>query len=246
MPIVITDRPCRVKALFRAGLIAALLVVLAGLAAAAPDFDLMEKLAASRFGAEGRGRIVEWRQLVAGSGGLPEEEKFRVVNDFFNRKIFFGTDAAIWGQTDYWATPLETLGLGKGDCEDFSIAKYTTLRLLGIPGDKMRLTYVKAKIGGMYSQITQAHMVLSYYPTPTAEPLVLDNLISDIRLASQRPDLYPIFSFSMENLWVGASATPAADATSRLSRWRDVLQRMRAEGLGVLFEAEKKAPSSRP
>lgn len=222
----------------------AVLVFLARLVTAAPDFDLMAQLAGQRFGLEGRRAISEWRQLMTGAEELPEDEQLRTVNEFFNRKIRFSTDTAIWGQHDYWATPLETLGQGKGDCEDFAIAKYVTLKILGVPGEKLRMTYVKAKIGGMYSQITQAHMVLSYYPTPTGEPLVLDNLISDIRPASQRGDLHPIFSFSMESLWVGASPLPAASASARLSRWRDILDRMRAEGLAVLFEPEKK-PSSR-
>jgi len=243
MPRAAATKQQSALALLGAVFLLAVLVFLARLVTAAPDFDLMAQLAGQRFGPEGRRAIGEWRQLMAGAEELPEDEKLRTVNEFFNRKIRFNTDAAVWGQHDYWATPLETLGQGKGDCEDFSIAKYVTLKLLGVPGEKLRMTYVKAKIGGMYSQITQAHMVLSYYPTPTGEPLVLDNLISDIRPASQRSDLHPIFSFSMESLWVGASPLPAASASARLSRWRDILDRMRAEGLGVLFEPERKSAS---
>lgn len=240
MPTAAADKQRLAPLLFRVGFLLAGVVLLAGLVKAAPDFDLMGQLAGQRFGMEGRRAISEWRQLLSGAEKLPADEQLRTVNEFFNRKIRFSTDAVIWSQPDYWATPLETLGMGKGDCEDFTIAKYTTLRLLGVPGEKLRLTYVKAKIGGMYSQISQAHMVLSYYPTATGEPLILDNLISEIRPAAQRGDLHPIFSFSMESLWVGSGVAPAADATSRLSRWRDVLGRMRAEGLNVLFEPEKK------
>ena len=228
-------------ALLRTGFFLISLVLLAGLVAAAPDFDLMSQLAGQRFGIEGPKAISEWRQLLAGASELPEEEQLLAVNEFFNRKIRFGTDIAIWAQNDYWATPLETLGRGQGDCEDFTIAKYATLKLLGVPGEKLRLTYVKARIGGRNSRITQAHMVLTYYPTPTALPLILDNLAGDILPASQRVDLHPIFSFSIENLWVGASPLPAANASARLSRWRDVLNRMRAEGLADLFEPAKTA-----
>jgi predicted transglutaminase-like cysteine proteinase len=227
--------------LLRTGIFLAGLVFLAPLVTAAPDFDLMFQLAGQRYGMEGRRGISEWRRFLTESGTLPEEEQLRAVNDFFNRTLRFGTDAAIWDQTDYWASPLETMGRGKGDCEDFTIAKYATLKLLGIPGEKLRLTYVKARIGGMYSSLTQAHMVLSYYPTPTGEPLILDNLISDIWPASQRKDLHPVFSFSIENLWVGSNPLPAAKASDRMSRWRDVLHRMRGEGLDVLFEPEKTA-----
>lgn len=234
------QRPALV--LFRDGLFLAGFVLVAHLVAAAPDFDLMSQLAGQRFGTEGRRAISEWRQLLIRTDKLPEDEQLRTVNDFFNRKVYFGSDAAIWGQHDYWATPLETLARSKGDCEDFALAKYATLKLLGVSGEKLRMTYVKARLGGRYSQLTQAHMVLSYYPTPTGEPLILDNLISDIRPASQRVDLQPVFSFSIEDLWVGASPLPAASASARLSHWRDVLARMRAEGLGVLFEPEKIPP----
>ena len=62
----------------------------------------------------------------------------------------------------------------------------------------MRLIYVKARIGGTASSLPQAHMVLAYYPTPDAEPLVLDNLMPEIRPASHAPDLQPVFSFNSE------------------------------------------------
>lgn len=79
------------------------------------------------------------------------------MNDFFNRQIKFAEDAAIWSQPDYWATPLETLGLGAGDCEDFSIAKYYSLKEVGVAPDKLRLIYVRAKTGStdaVASQVT--------------------------------------------------------------------------------------------
>src|SRR5690606_32848384 len=121
----------------------------------------------------------------------------------------------------------------EGDCEDFSIAKYMTLLLAGVEVSKMRITYVKAQMGGGYSNATEAHMVLAYYPTPSADPLILDNLISEVRPASRRPDLTPVFGFNSQGLWVGGAAAPATqDPGARLSRWRDLLQRMAADGLG--------------
>jgi predicted transglutaminase-like cysteine proteinase len=167
--------------------------------------------------------------MLSAAGGSAEEGWIQTVNDFFNQRIIFAEDVEIWNVPDYWATPLETLGRGQGDCEDFSIAKYLSLKMLGVASEKLRLTYVKARIGGSQSRISRAHMVLSYYPTPDSEPLILDNLISDIRPASQRPDLFPVFSFSSESLWAGSNPHPVAAATSRLSRWRDVLDRVRSE-----------------
>jgi predicted transglutaminase-like cysteine proteinase len=177
--------------------------------------------------------LTEWQKLVETTANLVgTEDKLRRVNEFFNRRIQFGEDQQIWGQSDYWATPMETLAKGKGDCEDFTIAKYFTLLNAGIPNEQLRLVYVKARIGGMSSTLQQAHMVLVWYATPDAEPLVLDNLIADIRSASRRPDLQPVFSFNSQGIWQGvASGEPqSAGGVGRLSRWQDLLQRARQEG----------------
>ncbi|MEX1056620.1 MAG: transglutaminase, partial [Natronospirillum sp.] len=104
--------------------------------------------------------------------------------------------------------------------------KYMSLRVLGIPNDRLRMIYVNARL----STGSQAHMVLGYYESPTAQPLILDNIRSDIVLAGQRPDLIPVFSFNSQGLWVGAARSSVADPTSRLSRWRNVLARMQTEG----------------
>ncbi|HOZ64463.1 MAG TPA: transglutaminase-like cysteine peptidase [Burkholderiaceae bacterium] len=185
-----------------------------------------------RWGAAATPKFQNWRNLVQTAGSAPELERLARVNEFFNRQIIFGEESAIWGQVDYWATPLETLGRGSGDCEDFVIAKYFTLRLVGVGTDKLRLVYVRARTGSSDSVATLAHMVLAYYAQPDSEPLVLDNLISDIRPASRRPDLAPVFSFNGQGIFAGASSTQLAPAigSGRLSRWEDLLRRTSAEG----------------
>lgn len=200
------------------------------LATAGMDLDRMLLLASQRYGDTGASAVAAWREMLRTAPGLSEEAKLRRVNDFFNRHVRFGEDTAIWGRSDYWATPLETLGRAEGDCEDFAIAKYVTLKQMGVPSSKLRLTYVRARIGGPQSTLVQAHMVLGYYPTPDAEPLVLDNLISEIRPASRRPDLTTVFGFNADGMWVGGAQSRSASST-RLSRWRSVLARMREEGI---------------
>lgn len=173
-----------------------------------------------------------WQDMLQQSRALPANEQLRRVNEFFNRQIRFDEDQSIWGRSDYWATPLETLAKGAGDCEDFVIAKYFSLLALGMPSEQLRLIYVKARIGGPASAIQQAHMVLAYYPTPEAEPQVLDNLITDIRPASRRPDLQPVFSFNSNGVYAGISGKAAAGpgGPSRLSKWQDLLVRVRNDG----------------
>ncbi|MCL6264559.1 transglutaminase-like cysteine peptidase [Craterilacuibacter sp. RT1T] len=159
-------------------------------------------------------------------GQTDEMSKLKAVNQFINRRIRFADDVAIWQQSDYWASPLEMFAKGAGDCEDFAIAKYISLRSSGIEAAKLRLTYVKARIGGPDSNLSQAHMVLAYYPSPSAEPLVLDNLVTSILPASQRNDLTPVFSFNTEALWAGNTRS----SVDRLTRWRQVTERMRKDG----------------
>ncbi|MNN73882.1 hypothetical protein D3C81_1900380 [compost metagenome] len=97
-----------------------------------------------------------------------------------------------------------------------------------MPSEKLRITYVKALTRN------QAHMVLTYYATPSADPLVLDNLISDIRPASNRKDLLPVYAFNAEGLYMpGADGGKRKGDAKRLSRWQDVLQKMQAEGFAV-------------
>ncbi len=208
-----------------------LLILATSLAGAGVDIDRVLLLASQRYGNSGATSVLAWRDLLTGSAGQTESAKLRRVNEFFNRKIRFGDDTKIWGVLDYWATPLEVLGRGEGDCEDFAIAKYITLKLVGVPSEKMRLTYVKARIGGPQSTMVQAHMVLSYYQAPEDEPLILDNLISDIRPASRRPDLTTVFGFNAEGLWVGGTLPRTTNPSQRLSRWQSVLVRMREEGI---------------
>jgi len=185
-----------------------------------------------RWGNAGPSKFNAWRELLASGSGSSDIDRLKLVNDFFNRNVRFGDDSDIWKQVDYWATPLETLGRGEGDCEDFVIAKYFALKIVGVDPAKMRLIYVQARTGTSVTTPTQAHMVLAYYPSPEAEPLVLDNLISDIRPAARRPDLSPVFSFNEQGIFLGTSGTVLAPAVGagRLSRWEDLLRRARAEG----------------
>jgi predicted transglutaminase-like cysteine proteinase len=169
------------------------------------------------------------QQVMHSALDMDDIGKLDALNQFFNRRIMSREDIDVWGQVDYWASPMEMMEKGAGDCEDFAIAKYFSLVALGMPIQKLRLVYVRAQIGGPGGAV-QAHMVLAYYPAPNAEPLILDSLITDVRPASRRPDLAPVFSFNSEGLWQGVGSQAAGDPAARLSRWREILVKARAEG----------------
>lgn len=199
-----------------------------GWALAAANLDRMQQLARERYGPTAEETVIAWRRLLAEQRGQPVEQQLAAVNTFFNRRILYELDPVVWNQNDYWATPMEFMGRAAGDCEDFAIAKYMTLLELGVPNERLRMIYVRARTAGAK---TEAHMVLGYYENPSDEPLILDNLVTSIRPASRRPDLTPVFSFNSQGLWVAGQSQSSADPTARLSRWREVLDRMKQEGL---------------
>jgi predicted transglutaminase-like cysteine proteinase len=175
-----------------------------------------------------RQRIDEWAALLKNPPQGTIQDKLNQVNRFFNARMAFKDDIVVWKQQDYWATPIEFLRKGAGDCEDFALAKYFTLREMGVPANQLRITYVKAL------QLNQAHMVVTWYSTPDAIPLVLDNLKTAILPATQRTDLLPVYAFNGEGLWLPQSGgTKRVGDSKRLSRWQDLLTRMRAEGFEI-------------
>ena len=177
-----------------------------------------------KYGEQAGKRFRTWRELIQESQSLSEEDKLREVNNFFNMAVLFVSDSDNWSKEDYWATPFECLGRGAGDCEDYSIAKYFTLREMGVPDEKLRLTYVKA-----LAPYNQAHMVCTYFPTPTSAPLVLDNLIGEIEPATSRNDLVPVYSFNGTGLWLAkarGSGQQVKGGTSKLSNWQQLKDRM--------------------
>ena len=212
-----------------------LALLLAGLLAWQPstalDYAAMAETVAQRWGPAGTNRLKSWQGMLQ-EGMRPDSselERLTLVNTFFNKNIRFGTDLEVWEQEDYWATPLETLGRGAGDCEDFVIAKYFSLLALGVPETKLRFVYVRALLQQGQALRVEPHMVLAYYKSPGADPLVLDNLASIIAIASQRSDLTPVYSFNKEGYFNGVLRTALSKGT-RLSRWEDLLLRATNEG----------------
>ncbi len=185
------------------------------------------------YGVAAAERLTHWQNLITYSQKLSEPQKLVEVNDFFNRMRFMN-DIDHWGEEDFWATPVEFLASGAGDCEDFSIAKYFTLRELGVPDEKLRITYVKAV------ELDQAHMVLSYFANPGEEPLILDNLISEIRPASSRKDLVPVYNFNGDGLWLSRQRGEGVRVgeSNKIKTWTELRRRLqKSNSQGTINDA---------
>lgn len=184
-----------------------------------PDFKIKYS---DVYGEKSLSLLEQWSSLIKNNEDREDWEKLRLVNHFFNKKIKFVDDIKHWKVKDYWATPLEFIGTQGGDCEDFAIAKYFTLKAMGVETKKMRLMYVRALA------VNQAHMVLIYSETLSEIPLVLDNINPKILKANQRRDLKPIYSFNGDGLWLAKAKGLGKQIKGKgdVVRWEDIIARI--------------------
>lgn len=186
---------------------------------------------ARQLGPDARRHLQGWKDFVRSAaeragparGGAGETGLLRPVNSFFNH-LPAVTDPAQWRVEDYWTTPAEFLSVYAGDCEDYAIAKYFTLKELGVPVARLRLVYARTW------RSSAAHMVLAYYAAPGAEPLIMDNLQGSIDAAAARPDLTPVYMFNDDDLQFLQQGRPGVryDVLS-IRKWRDLLDKLARE-----------------
>lgn len=210
----------------------ALLMTVPSFAGAVSSYRYMSDASLSlikkKYGSRAKLRVERWSKNLnkySLNENMTDNDKARFANNYFNR-VRWDSDENHWGVEDYWATPIETLGTYVGDCEDFSIGKYFSLTTMGVDTNKLRITYVKAL------DLNLAHMVLAYYSTPNAEPLILDNINKTILPASQRKDLLPIYGFNGEGIWLAQSTKKLASGAGiekSLPSWGKLNKRMRQE-----------------
>lgn len=180
-----------------------------------------------KYGQAAESRIRLYEKLINTLKHKNEFQKLLAVNDFVNQMQWV-SDQYAWGEEDHWASPLEFLGKNMGDCEDYVIAKYFALRRAGISDEKLYFTYVKA-VG--YDKV---HMILVYYPSAKAIPLVLDNINKKILPGTHRSKLIPVYSFNAKSLFLAKQAgqgrsIPGKDKQNK--RWVDFLVNLEKESL---------------
>jgi len=181
------------------------------------------------YGKAAKTRVMDWLALVDNNQNSSRWYQLNIVNQFFNRLPFI-SDMEQWSTTDYWATPLEFIIRHGGDCEDYTIAKYNTLKRLGFSENQLRLLQVQVKADGL----AKAHMVLAYYENQTAEPLILDSIKKKIHPLGARHDIEVVYSFNQEGLWLTKGPqriiTRVGDG-NRVSKWVKVVQRMKNDNI---------------
>ncbi|MCH9053806.1 MAG: transglutaminase-like cysteine peptidase [Proteobacteria bacterium] len=145
----------------------------------------MSRLAEACTTSDSRGcKLNEWQQFLTGIEDKKESVKLILVNLYVNRTAYI-SDADNWGVPDYWASPREFFAKG-GDCEDYAIAKYLSLRALGFSSANLRIAVL------WDARAQESHAVLVY--TKDNLSLVLDNRNDQLLPASSLGHYQPTYS----------------------------------------------------
>lgn len=126
--------------------------------------------------------------LAASDGSTAD--KIGAVNTFVNRAVAYTSDAALYGRRDYWATASETLTRGKGDCEDYAIAKMEILAAMGIARKDMFLTIAR----DLVRQDDHAVLIVKL----DGRSILLDNATDLLIDGDVANDYRPILSFNAD------------------------------------------------
>jgi predicted transglutaminase-like cysteine proteinase len=149
------------------------------------------------------------RKFLAITGNVQAAQgrtRIEIVNRAVNSAIRYTSDFAQHRAADVWTTPLATLAAGRGDCEDYAIAKYAILREAGVPVDDLRLLLVRDRAVG------QDHAVLAV--RDGGRWLILDNRHLMLVETKTLPQFTPLFALDHEGVKLFAApyaARPAPD-----------------------------------
>lgn len=156
--------------------------------------------------------------MVVHSDARMDIEKLTLVNEFINRAHRVN-DTDSWHKTDARADPLEFLVNHSGDGQDFTVAKLFTLQQMGVDLAKLRISYVKS------NGLNRPHTVLAYFPSPTSEPLILDNIQRLIKPSSARKDLEPVYMFDPRDVLLvdGGSRQLPEEKSNHIVKWQNLL-----------------------
>lgn len=179
-----------------------------------------EKIA-SHYGDAAGKRYKSLMAIIDQNKERSEMERLVCVNNFFNQ-VPYQSDQKCWGKPDYWTTPIEMLGMGKADCEDYAIAKFFTLIEMGIPEDKLFLTYAAT------DNTKNKHVVLAYYEDERSVPLILDNRQLQITQEKIDKNYIPLYRFNLKHILTydqGYGRKSPIDM-KKIAQWESVTKRL--------------------
>jgi predicted transglutaminase-like cysteine proteinase len=133
----------------------------------------------------------KWLELIEEWKKLPKSEQLFQVNRHMNLFRYI-LDPINWGVRDYWEIPREFFARF-GDCEDYAIVKYFTLRALGWSAEDMKIVVLQ----DMNLGIAHAILVVDF----DGKNMVLDNQIGQVIDARRIKHYRPIYSVNENGWW---------------------------------------------
>lgn len=146
--------------------------------------------AQKKYGSQAKNRFISIEKTLLNKlQSKADIAKLNFVNTWING-IRYASDKSVYGVSDYWATLYEFVGKNKGDCEDYTIAKYYILKELGINPKRMKFAYViyENRRGQKISHMVLAYLKISK-PKSRKDILILDNNNRLVLPASKRKDI---------------------------------------------------------
>ncbi len=184
-----------------------------------PSFTQSELTAISKKDPIALHRIKDYAQYIQNSQTYPQNIQLNRINFYLNR-LLSQYDEVTNKQVDHWATPKEFLTKGYGDCEDYAIIKYYSLIKLGFDEKRLFMTIVKENFYG------GEHMVLSYFQTENAPPLILDNLSFKILDLQKRSDLTPQYFINSTGIYTITPQFKLQKVANTYPKFESLLQKV--------------------
>jgi predicted transglutaminase-like cysteine proteinase len=143
--------------------------------------------------------LAAWRAKIRSVKGLDVNTQLIEINRFLN-KWPYREDMVNHGVADYWESPLEFLRMS-GDCEDYAIIKYVTLRTLGFSAESLRIVVVQDTLRNV------AHAVLAVYVG--REILIMDSLFDGVLTQDHLTFYVPQYSINETTRWAHIMPRPS-------------------------------------
>jgi predicted transglutaminase-like cysteine proteinase len=146
----------------------------------------------------------QWRRVSRVSGpaasGLiraaytDRAQQLESVNRWVNHAITYADDIKVYGRPDYWANASESLRRGKGDCEDYAVAKMQILRAMGVPQRDLYLVIVRDLVRRADHAVLAVRTDVGF--------VILDSNTDQVLPQGQVTDYRPILTFNSQGSWI--------------------------------------------
>jgi predicted transglutaminase-like cysteine proteinase len=137
--------------------------------------------------------------------GRDESARVEAINSYVNHRVRFADDRRQYGRADVWSTANATLSRGRGDCEDYAIAKIQLLRAAGLADRDLYLVVLT-------DLVRRADHAVAVVRTGN-RMVVLDNGTDRILDSDAVSDYRPVLTFAANGTWTHGYRVEAPSVT---------------------------------